>query len=41
VVQDAHETGVLPLLSHALYATWRQGQGTRRLTIADYRRVGG
>ncbi|MFI6389713.1 helix-turn-helix domain-containing protein [Nonomuraea sp. NPDC050540] len=36
----AHEAGVLPLLSHALYATWRQGGG-RRLTIADYRAVGG
>ncbi|MFI6503059.1 helix-turn-helix domain-containing protein [Nonomuraea typhae] len=36
----AHDAGVLPLLSHALYATWRQGGG-RRLTIADYRAVGG
>ncbi|MEO3924339.1 helix-turn-helix domain-containing protein [Micromonosporaceae bacterium B7E4] len=35
----AYEPGGLPLLSHALYATWRQGQG-RRLTIADYHRVG-
>jgi hypothetical protein len=29
---QAHESGVLPLLSHALYATWSPGQG-RRLTI--------
>jgi WD40 repeat protein/transcriptional regulator with XRE-family HTH domain len=36
----AHDAGVLPLLSHALYATWHQGQG-RRLTIANYREVGG
>jgi transcriptional regulator with XRE-family HTH domain len=38
--QQAHETGALPLLSHALYATWRHGQG-RQLTIANYRDVGG
>jgi WD40 repeat protein/transcriptional regulator with XRE-family HTH domain len=38
--QQAHETGALPLLSHALYATWHQGQG-RQLTIASYREVGG
>ncbi|MBV8540314.1 MAG: helix-turn-helix domain-containing protein [Pseudonocardiales bacterium] len=37
---EAHESGVLPLLSHALYATWSRGQG-RRLTITDYRDVGG
>ncbi|MFF5206095.1 helix-turn-helix domain-containing protein [Streptosporangium sp. NPDC000396] len=36
----AHDTGVLPLLSHALYAAWLQGQG-RRLTVAGYREVGG
>ncbi|MEV8637555.1 helix-turn-helix domain-containing protein [Streptosporangium sp. NPDC051023] len=36
----AHDAGALPLLSHALYATWRQGQG-RRMTIADYRSIGG
>ncbi|MFG1972593.1 helix-turn-helix domain-containing protein [Nonomuraea fuscirosea] len=36
----AHEVGVLPLLSHALYATWGQGQG-RSLTVAAYRVVGG
>ncbi|WP_061299870.1 nSTAND1 domain-containing NTPase [Herbidospora cretacea] len=32
--------GVLPLLSHALYATWRHSRG-HRLTIADYHAVGG
>ncbi|WP_406104747.1 hypothetical protein [Micromonospora globbae] len=32
--------GVLPLLSHALYATWRQDRG-RSLTVAAYRRTGG
>ncbi|MFC6023163.1 helix-turn-helix domain-containing protein [Plantactinospora solaniradicis] len=36
----AHDAGVLPLLSHALYATWCQGRN-RRMTIADYREVGG
>ncbi|MEU7742862.1 helix-turn-helix transcriptional regulator [Nonomuraea sp. NPDC049158] len=36
----AHEAGVLPLLSHALYATWSRSQG-RRLTINDYRAAGG
>ncbi|MEV6873446.1 hypothetical protein [Amycolatopsis sp. NPDC051128] len=34
------EAGGLPLLSHALYATWRHSDG-RRLTIAGYRAVGG
>jgi transcriptional regulator with XRE-family HTH domain len=38
--QVAHDAGVLPLLSHALYATWHQGQG-RYLTITNYRAVGG
>ena len=38
--QEAHDAGVLPLLSHALYATWGQNQG-RRLTIDAYRAVGG
>ncbi|MEU6786664.1 helix-turn-helix domain-containing protein [Nonomuraea angiospora] len=37
---EAHEAGTLPLVSHALYAMWRESQG-RRLTIADYRKVGG
>ena len=32
--------GVLPLLSHALHATWQNGQGVR-LTAAGYRRSGG
>ncbi|GAA1002087.1 hypothetical protein GCM10009555_107770 [Acrocarpospora macrocephala] len=36
----AHEPGALPLLSHALYATWSRSQG-RRLTIRDYREAGG
>jgi WD40 repeat protein len=36
----AHEPGALPLLSHALLATWEQGHG-RRLTLADYRATGG
>lgn len=36
----AHEVGVLPLLSHALYTTWHQGQG-RSMTVAAYRAVGG
>ena len=40
VGEAAHDAGVLPLLSHALYATWHHGQG-RRLTIAGYRDVGG
>ncbi|TDD81776.1 hypothetical protein E1293_17935 [Actinomadura darangshiensis] len=36
----AHESGTLPLLSHALLSTWeRQRQGT--LTIAGYRESGG
>ncbi|XRQ14923.1 helix-turn-helix domain-containing protein [Actinomadura welshii] len=36
----AHETGTLPLLSHALLSTWeRRRQGM--LTIADYRASGG
>ncbi len=38
--QAAHEAGALPLLSHALRATWERG--TRwRLTVADYEAVGG
>lgn len=36
----AHDAGVLPLLSHALYATWDHEAG-RRLTVAGYREVGG
>ncbi|MDH2424959.1 helix-turn-helix domain-containing protein [Sphaerisporangium sp. TRM90804] len=38
--EGAHDPGVLPLLSHALYATWRQGGG-RELTVAAYHAVGG
>ncbi|WP_336116475.1 caspase, EACC1-associated type [Streptomyces sp. PTD9-10] len=33
-------TGTLPLLSHALWSTWRHRQG-RRLTVAGYRESGG
>lgn len=36
----AHEAGTLPLLSHALLATWERAQ-RNRLTIEDYREVGG
>ncbi len=35
----AHEAGALPLLSHALLATWERGH-RRRLTVADYRSIG-
>ncbi|WP_375496896.1 helix-turn-helix domain-containing protein [uncultured Jatrophihabitans sp.] len=35
-----HHAGALPLLSHALLATWDRSNG-RRLTIADYRATGG
>ncbi|MFF4394160.1 hypothetical protein [Streptomyces sp. NPDC001480] len=34
------QTGTLPLLSHALWATWRQRRGSR-LTVAGYRASGG
>lgn len=34
------DVGVLPLVSHALYATWAASTG-RRLTLAGYRAVGG
>ncbi|MGH2842080.1 MAG: helix-turn-helix domain-containing protein [Solirubrobacteraceae bacterium] len=36
----AHDSGALPLLSHALLATWERAR-RNRLTIADYRAVGG
>ncbi|MEW9553216.1 helix-turn-helix domain-containing protein [Nonomuraea sp. NPDC050783] len=36
----AHEAGALPLVSHALWSTWRKSQG-RRLSIAAYREAGG
>ena len=36
----ARSAGRLPLLSHALLATWRRGRGTR-MTLADYRAAGG
>ena len=35
-----HEAGALPLLSHALLATWEHGRGSR-LTLADYQASGG
>ena len=34
-----HRPRLLPLLSHALLATWRRGQGVR-MTVADYHAVG-
>ncbi len=34
------DPGVLPMVSHALYATWQAASG-RRLTLAQYRAVGG
>ncbi|KAA9376471.1 helix-turn-helix domain-containing protein [Microbispora cellulosiformans] len=36
----AHDAGVLPLLSHALYATWLNDQG-HGLTVAGYQEAGG
>ncbi|MET8826492.1 hypothetical protein ABZX40_28195 [Streptomyces sp. NPDC004610] len=36
----AHDAGVLPLLSHALLATWQRRKGGR-LTIGGYRAAGG
>jgi WD40 repeat protein/transcriptional regulator with XRE-family HTH domain len=36
----AHEAGALPLLSHALLATWEHSRGGR-LTVADYQASGG
>ncbi|MEU4217258.1 helix-turn-helix domain-containing protein [Actinoplanes sp. NPDC026623] len=36
----AHDAAVLPLLSHALLATWQHSRD-RRLTVSDYREVGG
>jgi WD40 repeat protein/transcriptional regulator with XRE-family HTH domain len=36
----AHDPGALPLLSHALRATWDRSRGGR-LTVADYRATGG
>ena len=39
-LRTAHESGSLPLMSHALLATWeRAGRG--RLTVADYQESGG
>jgi WD40 repeat protein/transcriptional regulator with XRE-family HTH domain len=35
-----HEPGTLPLLSHALRATWERARGGR-LTVADYQATGG
>src|SRR6185369_3691923 len=36
----AHDAGALPLLSHALLATWERGQG-RSLTVGGYSDIGG
>ncbi|MEU0411305.1 hypothetical protein ABZ307_26275 [Streptomyces griseorubiginosus] len=38
--RGAHDAGVLPLLSHALLATWQRRKGGR-LTVAGYRAAGG
>ncbi|MFD3499912.1 AAA family ATPase [Streptomyces sp. NPDC058678] len=38
--RGAHDAGVLPLLSHALLATW-QRRKSGRLTLAGYRAAGG
>ncbi|WP_025354816.1 AAA family ATPase [Kutzneria albida] len=38
--QGAYDAGALPLLSHALLATWQRRQGGR-LTVAGYRAAGG
>ncbi|MFH9005773.1 hypothetical protein ACH4E5_21405 [Streptomyces afghaniensis] len=38
--RGAHDSGVLPLLSHALLATWQRRKGGR-LTLAGYRAAGG
>ncbi|MFE1881237.1 nSTAND1 domain-containing NTPase [Streptomyces diastatochromogenes] len=38
--RGAHDSGVLPLLSHALLATW-QRRKSGRLTLAGYRAAGG
>ncbi len=38
--RDGYEPGALPLLSHALLATWQQRTGDR-LTLAGYERTGG
>ncbi|GAA1262212.1 WD40 repeat domain-containing protein [Saccharothrix xinjiangensis] len=38
--QDAYDAGALPLLSHALLATWQRRQAGK-LTIAGYRSAGG
>ncbi|MEV6168202.1 AAA family ATPase [Streptomyces sp. NPDC051954] len=38
--RGAHDAGVLPLLSHALLATWQRRKGGR-LTLAGFRAAGG
>ncbi|MFH7337245.1 AAA family ATPase [Streptomyces sp. KHY 26] len=38
--RGAHDAGVLPLLSHALLATWQRRKGGK-LTLAGYRAAGG
>lgn len=39
-VNEAHEAGALPLLSHALLSTWERGE-QRAMTVAAYRDSGG
>jgi WD40 repeat protein/transcriptional regulator with XRE-family HTH domain len=39
-LDTAHEAGALPLLSHAMLATWERSRGGR-ITVADYRASGG
>jgi WD40 repeat protein/transcriptional regulator with XRE-family HTH domain len=39
-IEARGSAGALPLLSHALLATWRRGGGSR-MTVADYRATGG
>lgn len=39
-IEARGSAGALPLLSHALLATWRRGDGTA-MTVADYRATGG
>ena len=39
-VTQAHDPGALPLLSHALLATWERSN-RRRLTVSDYYATGG
>jgi WD40 repeat protein/transcriptional regulator with XRE-family HTH domain len=40
LLDTAHEPGALPLLSHAMLATWERSRGGR-ITVADYQASGG